>query len=513
MAGPWEQYQAAEGPWSKYKGGGLAPMNVDPTEGMSTFDKLAAGAGKAITDLGRGAGQWLGVVDRKDVEESRRLDKALMDTGAGKAGNIAGSLAMLAPTAMIPGANTLAGAGAIGAITGAFQPSSSTGETLANIGLGGVGGAGGQAIANKAAPMLSNMMAKRAADAQAQAQRLGAAGMAKDAGYVIPPADVNSSGLFEALNGLSGKIKTAQEASAKNQPVTNALAKKALGIADDAPLNADALLGIRSTAGDAYKKIQGIGEVKTDASYTKALDSIASKYQGAARSFPGAAKDEITPMVTALKQEKFDAGDAIDMLKVLRESADKAYRAGDTGMGKASKEAAKAIEDQLERHLTATGDKAALEAFRKARKDIAKTYSVQKALNAETGDVNAQALAKELAKGKPLSDELLTIAKAGQAFPKATQALKEAPKTFSPLDFFGATMTGAASGGNPLSLAMLAARPTARAALLSKPMQNMMMRELPQARLGERSLGLLSNDDLMRNLGATGLLGAYGSQQ
>ena len=48
----------------------------------------------------------------------------------------------------------------------------------------------------------------------------------------------------------------------------------------------------------------------------------------------------------------------------------------------------------------------------------------QKALNSETGDVSAQMLAGQLKKGKPLSGDLLDIAKIGSAFPKATQSLK-----------------------------------------------------------------------------------------
>jgi hypothetical protein len=113
----------------------------DPTEGMSTFDKVAAGAGKAVYDMGRGVGQMVGLVNRKDVEDARRLDAALMKTTAGQVGNVVGNVAMLAPAAMIPGANTIAGGAAIGGITGLMQPSASTGETLANVGIGGAAGA------------------------------------------------------------------------------------------------------------------------------------------------------------------------------------------------------------------------------------------------------------------------------------------------------------------------------------------------------------------------------------
>jgi hypothetical protein len=121
-----------------YKPSNLPALTADPTDGMSGGERVLAGAGKAFADLGRGAGQYLGLVNRSDVAESRKRDAALMNTGGGLAGNIAGNLAALLPTAMIPGANTYTGAAAIGAMTGALQPSVSTGETLQNTALGGV---------------------------------------------------------------------------------------------------------------------------------------------------------------------------------------------------------------------------------------------------------------------------------------------------------------------------------------------------------------------------------------
>lgn len=113
-------------------------MGLDPTEGMSTLDKLRAGFGRAIADTARGVGQMVGAVSRDDVAEARRLDKSLMNTGAGQVGNFAGNMAALLPTAFIPGANTIKGASIIGGLAGLAQPSVSTQETLTNAGIGGV---------------------------------------------------------------------------------------------------------------------------------------------------------------------------------------------------------------------------------------------------------------------------------------------------------------------------------------------------------------------------------------
>lgn len=117
--------------------------SANPTEGMGTVDKLRAGWGKSIYDLGRGAGQLVGAVDREDVQASRERDAPLMETGAGKVGYVGGMIGNSLPAAFIPGANTVAGASAIGAGLGLLQPSTSTKETLANTVMGGgLGGAG-----------------------------------------------------------------------------------------------------------------------------------------------------------------------------------------------------------------------------------------------------------------------------------------------------------------------------------------------------------------------------------
>lgn len=115
----------------------------DPTDGMSGFDKFAAGTGKAMYDTARGVGQLVGLVDQKDIDESKARDAALMNTTAGSAGNIFGNIVTTLPTVAIPGAATLKGAAAIGAIQGMLQPVGSDDSRLQNMALGAGAGAGG----------------------------------------------------------------------------------------------------------------------------------------------------------------------------------------------------------------------------------------------------------------------------------------------------------------------------------------------------------------------------------
>ena len=120
--------------------------SVNPTDTMSGLQKFAAGMGKGATDVARGIGQVVGLSDQQSIDDAKRRDAALMQTGAGLTGNIAGSVAALAPTMMIPGANTLAGSALIGAASGALEPVASDESRLAKTLMGGAGAIGGDLV-------------------------------------------------------------------------------------------------------------------------------------------------------------------------------------------------------------------------------------------------------------------------------------------------------------------------------------------------------------------------------
>lgn len=96
-----------------------------------------AGAGKAFMDAGRG----LGIVDSAD-EGTKAIENKLMETTAGKVGNIGAEMAMLAPTAFIPGANTMRGAALINGISTAALKEGDWKSRLKEGALSGALGAG-----------------------------------------------------------------------------------------------------------------------------------------------------------------------------------------------------------------------------------------------------------------------------------------------------------------------------------------------------------------------------------
>lgn len=301
---------------------------------------------------------------------------------------------------------------------------------------------------------------------------------ARQAGYVIPPTQAKPTLGNRVLEGFAGKLTTAQNASAKNQAVTNNLAAKAIGLPADTKITPDVIKSVRDVAGQAYEAIGQSGTVTPGASYASALNAIEAPFKKAAQGFPNAKPSPVLQLVESLRSPTFDAASAVAKIKELRTAADDAFRSGNTDVGRASRAGAKALEDALESHLQQTGAVDLLKNFRDARQLIAKTYTVEKALNPASGSVDARKLANELKKGKPLSGDLKSVAEFASTFPKAAQAIEgmgSLPQT-SPLDWAAGGIISAGMS-NPLGLAGIAARPAARALTLSPMVQNRLIQQ------------------------------------
>lgn len=299
---------------------------------------------------------------------------------------------------------------------------------------------------------------------------------AREAGYVIPPTQAGGGVLSRMGEGLSGKAATAQAASVKNQEITNALAAKAVGLPEDVPITTDALNSVRKEAGKAY-------------------DALAE--------LPVVPPVSANPLMNIPASKGFDPKQSVYDLRVARNDADAYYKSyGRTAdpealtKAKAAKAEASRIETELEKYAVSLGQTDLLPALRDARQQIAKTYTVEKALNPTTGTIDARALAKELRKGKPLSGELKQAAEFANQFPKASQTMETAggAVSLSPLDFYASGGLGLGSylgGGSPVDAAQnaaigLGARNVARSLILSSPVQNRL------ANVGTQSSALAS---------------------
>lgn len=454
---------------------------VKATDGMSGSDKFFAGVGKGMTDLARGVGQRVGLVSEQDVAEARARDADLMDTGAGFAGNVVGGVTAAAPAMFVPGANSVAGAALVGGALGAAQPTVEGESVVKNAATGAALGGAGQWGFGKLADVAGKHLAKKtASEAARQSQnsvRDATLAASKAEGYVVPPSQSGAGVSARVLEGLSGKYKTNQAAQIKNQDVTDMLARKAIGLADDAPITPDATRAVRDAAyASGYEPIVQLGAVPTDKGFQRALDSIVKSRQGAANSFPGAVKNDVAEFVDALRVQGFDAGEGLQMTRILREEAGAAFRAGDNALGNAKREASDAILDQIDRRLAASGKNgmAMLKEFRKSRTLMAKAHDVEDAIVEGSGHVDAMKFASKFQKGKPLTDELERIG----AFANNYKAVAGVPKSgdanpITVMDAFATAMLGAGGAGMG-AVAWPAARMAARSAILGKTMQNRM---------------------------------------
>ena len=314
----------------------------------------------------------------------------------------------------------------------------------------------------------------------------------QEKGLVAPPGSVKGSGLLE---GVGGKIKTQQLASSRNQPVTNAIAARSIGLADDTPLSVDVLEAVRRDAGRSFEAVRQAGRIKTDGKFIEQLSNATSRFRSAARDFPKVAKNEVVDLIDDIKKPEFDASSGVDVISLLRNRADVAFRNGDAGAGRAFRQAAGAVEDVIDRHLAKTDvDPALLQGYRNARAQIAKTYTIQDAL--EGSNVSALKLGAALKKGKPLSGDLKVLAEFAQEFPKAVQVAKESFPTFSPLDTFvqASSGAGALAAGNPalaIPAAVSLSRPLFREAALSRLGQGPGINVLPGVGLSSKGNALL----------------------
>lgn len=328
---------------------------------------------------------------------------------------------------------------------------------------------------------------------------------AREAGLAISPEDANAGMIPKAIAGLAGEPKLQKLLSKKNAPVIAEKIKADIGLAEDVAPTRKAIADVRAEAGDAYEAVKGTGTIKTGPEYKAALDDITKSYDTAARDFSHRSENPFQKTIEGLRKDSFDATSAVEEVKLLRSDADKAYRTGDAGLGKAFKSASKALDDEIARHVDslAAGNPAMKNVatdYLAARERIAKTYAADKALNESNGTFDASVYARELKRGKPLSGGARQVAEFAQAFPRAAQKVERTGST-GPSYFDG--VLGAAS-----HVPMLFARPLARHALATDIAQRMI------AKPGnyDRSALSFAREEAMRKAGLLGLMGTTRSE-
>ena len=270
---------------------------------------------------------------------------------------------------------------------------------------------------------------------------------AQKAGYKIPPAMVKPSATTNRLTSLGGKAAVEQKFSIENQEVTNRLAGKAIGLADDQPLTFDAVEKVRTQSNKVYERVANVSP-RAKVALQKVQDERENiKDSWRAFFFSGKGDDKRAALAATERAEQYE--------KVI---AKEASRAGQPGL---------------------------LKELHDARKLIARTYDVEGAMNVGSGNVNAIYLGNVLQHGKrPLTGELEVIGRFAKAFREAARPdVKSAGVGFweAPLAVGAGAAGIAASGGDPSGAAAAIlptlARSGARSALSSSLYQQRLLQE------------------------------------
>lgn len=359
------------------------------------------------------------------------------------------------------------------------------------------------------------------------------------AGYIVNPSAIKPSTTTNRLESIAGKAAVKQEASLRNQTITNQLAAKSIGLPEDTILTPGALEDVRTQAGKAYEEVQqlnpstilqgmkvktmqeramlpgpatgiNVRKVNADPLMTGMNVQEIRNEQGILQGLktrqvsqgqqPGALEG-LKTTVTSRGQEipgplerlkvnvKETRGvNPLEELKDARAQATSYYKHYDRSADPASLKQAKQfsaraniLENQIEQQALKAGKPELMPRLRAARQLIARTYDVERALNMGDGNVSATVIGRLLSQGRPLGGELKIIGKFAQAFPSVTREGAMIPAsgvsgTEAGMSAVLGTLGYGAAGG-PVGL-MAAGLP-----LLRSPARSLLLSDMYQRRL------------------------------
>lgn len=154
-------------------------------------------------------------------------------------------------------------------------------------------------------------------------------------------------------------------------------------------------------------------------------------------------------LTTAVKSDPLELrrirGEAQELMDAYYSSGGKNVDAQTKAFG--LREQAKQIEEAMEQAARASGKPDLADKLVEARRRIAMTYSAEDALNPGNFNIDPDELAKQLARGVPLSGEMATIARFKNAF---KESLREASKVPEPDVSHTATVLAGLAGAGTL---------------------------------------------------------------
>lgn len=447
------------------KGLTAAGMNVGPNSAQAELDRRAAESAA------------------QPKRNMRETISAVGDVAMNRPGLLLGSLAVPDPTsvflpAKIAGAaeKALTTAGAApriaertGQVMGAF------GTGLTQAGLNQVGApnadqfnteAGLAVLTSPLAAVGGARTPKPVAPLTAEQQAMA---NAVAQGIKVPPSQLTGGPIASSIEALLGKKAMGAQASIANKDTVVNQAKKVLGLTDAEDLTPESFMNFRQEKGSAYQDLRNF-DYKADKQFLTNINDEVQRLRGLTTTSP-----EQISTLKAIAKTNLKGDDLVNNIVDLRDAGNSNVRSMDSAtkrLGKTQLMAAKELEDIADRVLTKSGNDTLVSNFRDARKNIARSYTLEDAFNEVTGAVNAKTIGNKMAKGKIVPEEMRAAGAASQF----------APGYFAPPSQAASGLTGpeglssmaALLTGRPDLAAVVAARGAGRSAMLSGPVQRMM---------------------------------------
>jgi hypothetical protein len=499
--------------------------------------------GAALKNLPKSAGQFVGSL-YEAVTSPIQTAKGLVDVGAGALQNVLpqGVVDFVNSFSSDP-ANAERAVAAANAVGGMFKDRYGDYEkikrTFAEDPVGAAADlstlfSGGALATAKVAPAVSQGLTKAAtvtnplnvitkpvemyaASKNALLQSQKGANTVRDAnllaaqkeGYIVTPGSLDPTGANVVKERIAGKTHLEQLASIKNQATTDNLVRKAVGLPENAQLTPEVMKGIREAEyTKGYAPLKNLGNVVADDAYLDDLAKIEATYTGPSKSFPEAVPDEVGKLISKYTVDRFDAADAVDVVKNLREQASANFRKGENALAKSQLDISTALEGRLARVLETSGDPnlaGLLEQFKASRQRMAVSHTVEEAIRKGSGSVDAKKLARDIQNDKFMTGDLKTAAEFANTFPRVNvpPSMIGTPGAGTIL---GRSLSGAAgagagfAAGGGIGAVLGAAAPE----LISAGMREYMLSKVGQRRIApkyDRFKGLADglSDEGMRN--------------
>lgn len=338
---------------------------------------------------------------------------------------VVGGAAEATGGALLP--TTVPQAAAGGALYGLTVPSASTGEMFSRAGLGGVTGGATQFGLRQV-----GLAPKLEANLTEQQREVGRRSLAE--GFELDPTQITGygGGLKEGFKSrfpIAGEAFTRFEAS--NQSKTNEIAKSLIKIPAAAPLTNENMRSAYSQALNNYKVLSGYPSVIGDAKFVSSVNSEIAKIKSLKPSLvtpTDKAALRILNDFQSFGSQGMTGDQAFRSLKAIGDKLFEAKKAGSSTSIETLTNLRNSLEDSIERYLNSpanlmrTNGQQVLDQFRQGRKDLSNWFLIDKAFDANTGNVSAAKLSRELSKRPTYGttkEPIETAAMLSGSFPKA----------------------------------------------------------------------------------------------